>query len=186
MSSTASRTCIALRMALAVLVLCLSAGCGGDGSLRDGDSSSYRRLNVTAAFPNTVTARHLAAFAAGSPKRALHEWFQAVQFEDVAAVRTWTSRRAVRRIGRPALGRAVATVGPALGRPNIGRVRSGEAVATVTVGIEAYVPGRTAPRSVHPVNFRLVREDDAWHVASLTYLLAAARRIEAAGLAPGS
>jgi hypothetical protein len=157
-----------------------------DGSSRDGERSSDTRLTIRTVFPNTVTARDLAAFAVGSPERALLEWFQAVQFEDVGGVRDWTSRRAIRGAERPPLARTVATVGPALGKPKIKKARSGDAIATVKVSIEAYLPGRAAPRSVHPVSFRLVREDGTWRVASLKYLSTAATRIEAAGRAPGS
>jgi hypothetical protein len=173
-------------LVLGGVAVCLVCGCGDDRSPRWDDSSAgaFRTLDVSTAFPNSVTSRDLSRTVARSPERAILEWFQAVQFQDLLGVRRLTAQRALRSAGRTMLARAVATVGPALGKPNVDAIHSRGADASIRVAIEAYLPGRSEPRSVEPVRFRVVREAGDWRLSSLDYLLTAASRMRAAGLAP--
>ena len=159
----------------------LGGACGDDsGSQNDGTPrATSGRLELAKAFPNVVTTRELSATRPGSPERAVLEWFQAIQFEDITGVRDWTDRSALSRTEGPALARAIATVGPALGKPEVRSVSPAGGAATVRVRIEGYLPGRSAASTIEPVRFQLLRQDGVWRLSSLRYLITAARRLAA-------
>ncbi len=119
---------------------------------------------------NQVSESEIARAPGGLAERAVLRWFQAGQFSDVAAVRTWTARKELRRVGARRLAHAVKAQGKNLGRPEIVSVRKRGSRRIVRV--LALGPPDVEPLSAIPVTLETVFEQGRWKVADVRYLLA--------------
>jgi hypothetical protein len=174
----ARRAAVALSaMAIAVA----GVGCGGDDS-SDAETRSKNRATVTteAALPNLVSQEDVASAPSDSPQRALLEWFQAVQFQDVEGAELLTEAGVIEETGPKRVKAAIGLVGPALGKPSIVNVRREGDRAAVRTLIEAFAPGRKAPVSTDPESFELTNTASSWELSNLDYLLMSARAIRRA------
>ncbi|HEX2232470.1 MAG TPA: hypothetical protein VHG69_03805 [Thermoleophilaceae bacterium] len=120
---------------------------------------------------NLITDEEIAAAADGSPKEALLEWFQAVQFADAAAAEDLTAPESVRRASPDRVARSVRAVRGSLGRPRFDEVRIDGPVAHLRTRIFGYLPGQAKPAGMDPTTFEMRRIDGDWKVVTLDYLL---------------
>ena len=138
------------RVSALLLSAVLWGGCAGDdGPARTARATAEADKDIARMLPNLVDERDVASTVAGSPERALLEWFQAVQFEDLEAVRSLTDPAALPRAGRRELAAAVAVVGPALGKPTIVTAKTNDDRASVRALIRGILRGRR-PRYCGP------------------------------------
>src|SRR4051812_23563251 len=115
----------------------------------------------------------------GTPARSLLEFFQAVQYQDVATARGLVSKRELRRVTPSEFASAVTVVGSAVGRPAIKNVRTNGNSAIIRVFVQAFAPGKAEPVSSDPTSFQLV-DQDGWKLDDIGYLTRAADQLSAA------
>jgi hypothetical protein len=117
--------------------------------------------------PAIVTDGDIAAAKAGTPQRALLEWWQAYQFTDAAAVESLTAKATVDAVGAQQLERLVSLRGSTLqGIHILGTTRTGD-TATVRAALLVFQaqdggpPPRT-PTQATPAAFTMERQGGAW------------------------
>lgn len=132
-----------------------------------GSSATKRNVPADAAAPNIILPSDISAAPAASPERALLSWVQAIQFRDTARVLQLTEPAVVARTGSPAVSRAVQTLGPQFGRPQIvnGRIQGRRAILHVL--LLSYVGQNTKPALSIPMTVLLTRVSNSWRIADL-------------------
>jgi hypothetical protein len=166
----------------ALLALALGLlGCGGgddDASNGDGESSAFP--------PNVTTDDDIAAQEEGSPERALLEWWQAFQFQDVATVEGLTSEDVLDAIGEKDLANLVKTRGQGLqGIEVLSASESGD-TASVRIGLLQFTPEEeggpppTEPTSSQPSTIAMQSDGGEWLFDELAYLEPMIESLEAA------
>jgi len=161
-----------------VAVVCAAAanGCSGDANgAKDAAPAATVPTRFTAekqpaTVPaNIVTDDAAAKEKAGSPQRALLDWWQAVQFRDVRTARSLTSDAAVRRVGYTRFRKMVLGVGDGL--PGLQIVNSRErGGATVVRSFLVFVGARGAPSTLAPRSFEMRGRRGSWRLGSIEYL----------------
>lgn len=177
----------------AVMALVLAAsGCGSSGGgssatvatvVRDGTTTFANHAEIAQADeimspvtlaevervmpPAIVTDGDIAAANAGSPQRALLEWWQAYQFTDAAAVESLTAKATVDAVGADQLEKLVSLRGSTLqGIHILGTTRSGD-TATVRAALLLFQaqdgrPPPSAPTEATPATFTMERQGGVW------------------------
>ena len=145
--------------------------CGSDRSERDTAPAAPART-APERPTNIVGNDDIRRTTPGTPQRSIMTWAQAVQFGDLAAVRSAYSARVRRTVGDARIDAAAREVAAVLGRPEI--------VAPIVTGNRARVrvallsfdaQGR---RYQQPTTFVLRREDGRWRLDDARLLLDAA------------
>lgn len=135
------------------------------------------RATTTAktAATNIVGPADIRRTRPGSPERAILLWAQAVQFGDLASVRSAYSKAVRAAVSPTRINAASRVVSSLLGRPEIvGHVVRGTR-ARVRAAIISYDAG--GGRSIQPETFRLRREDGHWRLDDAALLLDSAAAI---------
>jgi hypothetical protein len=161
---------------LLLLATCLLAACNDSGSGANGQSDSHKVEQGGGS--NLISTREIDSEPADSPQRALLEWFQAVQFEDVEGAQLLVAPRAFSRVNEKRFESAVRTVASALGKPTVIRVRKGKQTAAVRTLMQAFESGSSRPVSSDPESFPMATVDGEWRLDDLDYLFDAARSID--------
>lgn len=111
-----------------------------------------------------------------TPERALLEWWQAYQFNDLKAVLALTSQDTIDAIGKDELAKLVQLPGPGLGGVEIlGASGSGD-TATVEAGLLTFTPKRPGgplpkdPTGSRPETFAMQDQDGDWRFAATEFL----------------
>lgn len=125
---------------------------------------------TTSPPPNLVSQTDISATAAGSPQRALLEWFEAVQFRDLAAVHGLTAPESVTRVALPALDQQIDRVGVALAHPQLVSARANSTTAVIRALLVTYDPQVRKGSFSFPWTFRLLRSGGRWLVADVSVL----------------
>lgn len=169
---------IARPQALAAAVCLLASGlvvsCASSPKAASGVAAP-----AASGLQNLVTASDIAHAGSSTPKAALLEWFQAVQYRDYATVLALTSGRVRRSVGAAALDDAVRVVGYGLGKPSIQRVSVHGATTSIQVLVLSYVPDRPTPVLKQPSTFSMIDGPVGWQLDDATYLLQSAHAITA-------
>jgi hypothetical protein len=156
-----------------VLLAALVGGCGSHGGKSQGSTSGSTPKTSTAAGllpPNLVTNADLAATQAGSPSRTTLEWFQAVQFQDVGAVRRLSTSAAVKGLSDTTLTSWLSTFGPNFVRPQITAVITNGGAVSMRMLLLTYSARSGAPTSEQPFTLRLTRAGTSWLVSDISLL----------------
>ena len=147
-------------------------------------SDSDGAVNTPAGTPaknappkNIITDADVSATRRGSPERVLFEFFQAVQFQDIEAIRPLVTRSSRQALGPGRLAKALSVVGPAVGKPHVFEVRRTGDRATVRLLLQGFAAGRDNPVSSQPFTFSLIRSNGVWRLNSLAYLVTTANDI---------
>jgi hypothetical protein len=157
-----------------ISVALVSLSCGSE------DADRPERAEALPGTRHLVTEQQIRSTRQDAPERAVLEWFQAVQFKDVPAVRALVRSEGLRRVSSERVERAVHLVGGALGRPRVsGVIRRGSS-ASVRVLVLSYERGKADPVLAVPVTFVLRRDTNEWLLEDLDYLLASADAMEEA------
>jgi hypothetical protein len=165
---------------LALLAAALVA-CGSD----DDEGSNGGNGGGPPLTPNIVTNEDVDAQQEGSPERGLLEWWQAFQFQDVAAVESLTSEETLDDIGDKQLRKLVEARGKGLqGLEVLGSSESGD-TASVRAGLLTFQPEEgepppDEPTSSTPATFELVNEGDEWLFNDTAFLEPMIESLEAA------
>jgi hypothetical protein len=160
---------------LVALIACVAtAGLLGCGS--GGDTTDETTPDVGGFPPQFVTDEDIQAQEAGSPPRALLEWWQAFQFADPVGVIELTSKETLDEVGEKALADLVRTRGKGLqGIEIFGSTESGD-VASVRAGLLSFQPEEPGdpppdePTNSSPTTFELADEGGDWKFNSPAYL----------------
>lgn len=165
-----------LAVAGGCLVLSLAGfACGSDRSERDASppATAATAPQAPAAAPtNIVSNDDIRGTKPGTPERSIMTWAQAVQFGDLAAVRSAYTRRVRDAIGVARLDAAAKQVSSILGRPEVVTpIVSGER-ASVRVALVSF--DAQGARSQQPTTFVLRLEDGQWRLDDARLLLDAA------------
>jgi hypothetical protein len=173
---------VATRAAVIVLAAWVLAACGDSGS---GEGAAAWQPNAqlvqAAVGESLVTNVDIERAPAGSPQRALLEWFQAVQFVDIEHARVYVAPSAMPEGLLPRFAAAVRAVGSALGRPRVLRVDNDGGTADVVTRVKAFVPRNTMPVSSDLESFPMRAVEGRWLLRNLDYLFAAAGAIDSRG-----
>ena len=163
-------------MRAVVAALCAAMTVAGLACGEDSESPSSAGPDgmSAASLPgNVIRDREIRDAVAGSPKRSLLQFFQAVQFQDVEAATELVTRGERRAVGPNRLKRAVGAIGSNLGRPRIVRLRRDGDRVVARVIILGFDPGETEPVSSSPTTFTLTRGGDRlWRLSDVSYLIA--------------
>lgn len=167
---------------VALAITGVAAGCGTEAQPEPvvGDSTPAPAASPSdSPLPlNVVTDAQMRRFAANSPSRNLLLWWQAIQYQDVAAVIDVTTPRVVRVFGRDRLRRLTFKVGSALGGLQIIKTRIDGNRALARVAIVGYDRGEVDRAATIPSTFSLARVQDRWKVDELRYLNSLARSFD--------
>jgi hypothetical protein len=188
--------CPAVGATAAVALLLAASGCGSSGGgssaagsatvatvVRDGTTTFANQAEIAKADeitspvtlaevervmpPAIVTDGDIAAANAGTPQRALLEWWQAYQFTDAAAVESLTAKATLDAVGAQELEKLVSLRGATLqGIHILGTTRSGD-TATVRAALLVFQaqdggPPPSAPTQATPATFTMERQGGAW------------------------
>lgn len=172
-----------LGVLLAAVLCAVAGGCGGDGDGGDGgETASTNQLSLPPGFtaqhpsasvpPNIVTDDYATKEAAGSARRALLDWWQAVQFRDVITARELTSDAVLRSVGPTAFRRTVLRVGDGLpGLKVVNGRRRGE--TTIVRAYLVFAGASGATPTLAPRSFEMRSAQGSWKLASIEYLVRA-------------
>lgn len=162
----------ALVVAAAVVIVALVSGGGSD----DGGSTGTSVASEDTFPPHVVRTSEIEAQDAGSPQRALLEWWQSFQFGDARGVVARTSPATVSAVGRAQLAELVRTRGQGLqGVEVLGATVDGDA-ASVRVGLLTFQPEKEGepppdtPTASRPATFAMRKEGGDWHFSEPAYL----------------
>jgi hypothetical protein len=162
----------ALVVAAAVVIIALGSGGGSD----DSGSSSKSVASEGSFPPQVVRTSEIEAHDAGSPQRALLEWWQSFQFGDARGVVDRTSEATVSTLGRAELADLVRTRGQGLqGVEVLGATVQGDA-ASVRVGLLTFQPKKQGepppktPTASRPATLAMHKEGDDWRFSEPAYL----------------
>lgn len=162
----------ALVVVAAVVIIALVSGGGSD----DGGSTPSSVASEDSFPPHVVRTSEIEAQDAGSPQRALLEWWQSFQFGDARGVLDRTSETTVSALGRAQLTELVNTRGQGLqGVEVLGATVEGDA-ASVRVGLLTFQPEKQGepppktPTASKPATFAMRKEGDEWHFSEPSYL----------------
>jgi len=162
----------ALVVAAAVVVVVVVSGGGSD----DSGSTRTSVASEDTFPPHVVRTSEIEAQDAGSPQRALLEWWQSFQFGDARGVVERTSAATVSAVGRPQLAELVRTRGQGLqGVEVLGATVAGDA-ASIRVGLLTFQPEKEGepppktPTASRPATFAMRKEGGEWHFSEPVYL----------------
>jgi hypothetical protein len=161
----------AVLVAVAVVVVVLVAG-GGDSE--DNGSSASDGDSQQTFPPQVVRDSEIEGQDAGSPQRALLEWWQSFQFGDAQAVLNLTSPATINAIGKAQLSNLVEIRG-LQGVEVLGATENGTS-ASVRAGLLQFQPENegepppTTPTSSRPTTFTMVKVGDKWLFRETAYL----------------
>lgn len=168
---------LGLTSTFAVLAVALAGGCGGSSHA----TSTHATPAVGAPPPNVVSTQQIDAYPAGSPARALLEFWQAIQFSDVESARKLVAPSA-RQFASPRFTNMVQTIGDDIPGLKILNTRTDGANASVRVYLLFYASDRSVAAS-SPQSFALRRGASGYQLSDLSYfthteqtILAAKRR----------
>jgi hypothetical protein len=162
---------LAVVLCLLITVPGISCSDSDDSTKADGAAPAPSRTAPKDSPPATlITDADVEATPQGSPERTVFEFFQAVQFQDIEAIRPLATREARRELGGPGLAAAVTVVGPAIGKPQLFDTRRTGDRATVRLLVLGFAPGRDKPATSVPATFVLSLRKGVWQLASLKYL----------------
>ena len=164
-----------LAAAVCLLASVLVVACGSSSKAARGVATP-----AASGLQNLVTANDIAHAGSSTPKAALLEWFQAVQYRDYASVLALTSGRVRRSVGAAALHYAVRVVGYALGKPSIQKVVAHGDTVSVQVLVLSFVPNKPTPVLEEPATFSMIKGPVGWLLDDATYLLQSAQAMSAA------
>ena len=140
--------------------------------------AAYDAADVQAVFPPTIVRDgDILEQEEGSPERALLEWWQAYQFDDVEAVMALTSRATIDEIGDDKLAKLIQLPGPGLEGLGILDVSESGDTASVNAGLLTFQPEEpggevpTEPSNSTPETFAMVKEGGEWRFAATEFLI---------------
>jgi hypothetical protein len=143
------------------------------GLVSGGGSEDKRPSRATAASeealpPHVVRTSEIEAQEAGSPERALLEWWQSFQFGDARGVVDRTSEATIGPLGESQLAELVTTRGQGLqGIEVLGASVDGNA-ASVRAGLLTFQPAKEGgqppdtPTASRPTTVAMTKEGDEW------------------------
>ena len=148
--------------------------CGSDRSAQDTSpptTATASQAPVTAPT-NIVGNDDIRRTKPGTPERSVMTWAQAVQFGDLAAVRSAYTRRVRDAVGAARLDAAAEQVGSILGRPEIVTPLIDGDRARVRAALVSF--DAKGARSQQPTTFVLRLEEGQWRLDDARLLLDAA------------
>lgn len=158
--------------AVVVIAMLVSGGDSDDSSSTPAKAGSEATLP-----PQVVRTSEIEAQDAGSPQRALLEWWQAFQFGDAQGVVSHTTKATLDEIGEPQLRELVNLRGQGFqGVEVLGASVAGN-TASVRAGLLTFQPKKQGapppdtPTASKPTTIVMKKEEDEWHF-SQTELLA--------------
>jgi hypothetical protein len=164
----------AVVVAVAVVIVVLLVAGGGDSE--DEGSNGSDSGSQEAFPPQVVRDTEIEAQEAGSPERALLEWWQSFQFGDAQAVLARTSQATINAIGERELAELVRTRGQGLqGVEVLGATEDGNR-ASVRAGLLTFQPANpgdpppTTPTASKPTTFAMSKEGDEWLFRETAFL----------------
>jgi hypothetical protein len=177
-----SRAALALVVAAAMGASLLVVSCGAS---KESTTPKATPTRTSGNKPNVITESELNHSPQGSPSRALLEFVQAVQFQDLAGAQDAFTPAVVKRVGAKRLRAAAKAVGSQFGRPQIVSTQpAGTGSVRLRVLLISYDPQGRPSLSV-PITFTLRRLDGVWKLADATYLLDTYRDLQAVAGAAG-
>jgi hypothetical protein len=154
------------------VIIALVSGGGSD----DSGSAPSSVASEDSFPPHVVRTSEIEAQDAGSPQRALLEWWQSFQFGDARGVLDRTSETTVSALGRAQLAELVKIRGQGLqGVEVLGATVEGDA-ASVRVGLLTFQPEKQGepppktPTASRPATFAMRKEGDEWRFSEPSYL----------------
>jgi hypothetical protein len=162
----------ALVAAVAAVIVALVAGGGSD----DNGSANTNVAGENTFPPQVVRTSEIEAQDAGSPQRALLEWWQSFQFGDAQGVASRTSPNTLDAIGRAQLAKLVRTHGQGLqGVEVLGASEDGD-LASVRAGLLTFQPEKQGepppdtPTASRPATFAMRKDGDEWQFSETAFL----------------
>jgi hypothetical protein len=122
-----------------------------------------------------ITNADIATTRSGSLRRAVLEWFQAVQFQDVASLRRLTAPAALAGVSDATLASWLSVFGAGFPRPRITNVLINGTAASVRMLLLSYKPPSRTPSTAQPFTLMLDRVGGSWLVNDIVLLRASAR-----------
>jgi hypothetical protein len=120
--------------------------------------------------PQIVTSKDLADARAGSVGYAVLAWFQAVQFQDSASVRSLTTTAALHGLTDTQLQSMLSLAAPAFPRPRIISALPAGGGVSVRLWMLTYGGSSGTATGAAPFTLRLQRVGRSWRVADISLL----------------
>jgi hypothetical protein len=172
--------------AVVVIAVLLIAGGGSDDESSDGSNGGNGDAGETFP-PQVVRDSEIEAQEAGSPERALLEWWQAFQFADAAGVEARTSKTTLDTLGDRQLAQLVKTRGQGFqGVEVLGATENGSN-ASLRAALLTFQPEKkgapppTTPTRSRPTTFAMKKEGGEWVFADTAFLRPMVENLQKAG-----
>jgi hypothetical protein len=159
-------------VAVVVVIVALAAGGGSD----DNGSTGANAANDDSFPPHVVRNSEIEAQGAGSPQRALLEWWQSFQFGDATGLAKHTSPATISAIGEHNLAELVKLRGKGLQGIEVLGVTVDGNTASVRAGLLTFQPKKQGepppdtPTASRPATFAMAKQGDEWLFRETAFL----------------